>query len=450
VGSQGAVADAPGSAPGTVGETRSTARVTVGVGNIPRDAAGGPPAGSQGVVPGVGSDTHAERVGTAGGPAATKPTGTAGCTEKKTPIIIGSVGQTSGLVGSIIGNGARAVSAWAASMNDKGGLNCHPVKYIVADDGGDPSRHQAEVQRLVEQEHVVAFVHTVALLTGRSSVSYLTQKRIPVIGNEGGSSWFYTSPMYFPQAASGAGLIETGFAAVADVALAQGKTKLGSLACIEVSTCSEIQKYAPTWAQQFGMTLAYNGTASLVQPDYTAVCQSAKSAGAQVLIIGLDGNSISRVARSCAGVGFTPIYATISSIASPSMVADARLDGAVVDSTVLPWLFTTNPGVAEFHSAMKRYAPSVAADIQSEPGWVSAKLFELAARGVSDPPTSQSILEGLWSIKNDDLGGLTGPLTFTRDENAPKTICYWTLQVKGGAFTTPRGADAKCPKWTAE
>jgi hypothetical protein len=67
----------------------------------------------------------------------------------------------------------RAVAAWAAAVNATGGLNCHPVKYIIEDDGGDPSRNQALTQQLVEQDHVIALVHVDAPLADkeRSTIS---------------------------------------------------------------------------------------------------------------------------------------------------------------------------------------------------------------------------------------------------------------------------------------
>ena len=81
-----------------------------------------------------------------------------------------------------------------------GGLNGHPVRLIVYDDGADPARSRAQVQEAVERQRVVAFLQMSQPLSGESNVDYITAKRIPVIGTETGSPWVYDrSPMYFPQ-----------------------------------------------------------------------------------------------------------------------------------------------------------------------------------------------------------------------------------------------------------
>jgi branched-chain amino acid transport system substrate-binding protein len=77
-------------------------------------------------------------------------------------------------------------------------------------------------------------------------------------------------------------------------------------------------------------------------------------------------------------------------------------------------------------------------------GWVSTQLFQLAAKNIGDPPTSQAILNGLWSIKNDDLGGITQPLTFTKGQPAAQMVCYWLLELKSGHFVSPNNGQRTC------
>jgi len=65
---------------------------------------------------------------------------------------------------------------WARWINDRGGLNGHPVKFVVADDGADPARHRALVQQMVETQGAIALVGDGEVVTGASSVEYLTGK----------------------------------------------------------------------------------------------------------------------------------------------------------------------------------------------------------------------------------------------------------------------------------
>jgi branched-chain amino acid transport system substrate-binding protein len=77
-------------------------------------------------------------------------------------------------------------------------------------------------------------------------------------------------------------------------------------------------------------------------------------------------------------------------------------------------------------------------------GWVAAKLLEKAAARMSEPPTSEAILKGLWSIKNDDLGGLAYPLTFNENQTATPQSCWFNVAVKKGSWISPDGFKVNC------
>jgi branched-chain amino acid transport system substrate-binding protein len=431
-----------GSSAAQAGHERAT-DVVAGEQGAPSEAAIADPGTPTTTAHASSEDAHGDAAGS--GPSA-DPVAPAGarCTAPKSELRIGAVGEMSGVVGSVLADSPKAVQAWVASVNASGGINCHPIKYFVADDGGDPSRNQAIVKQMVEQDHVVAFVQMVAPLAGQASVDYLTRKGIPVIGDGDGEPWFYDSPMYFPQVSSGDGLILAAYAAAGTAARAAGKQNLAVLTCVEAQVCKRAYELAASYATKFGMKVVHRSQASLAQPDFTSICLDAKSAGADIFFVGMDANSTVRLARSCRAVNYTPQYAMVASSNGPQVQSDPNLDGAVIGSVTIPWFFTANPAVVEYQTTLKRFGPGVPVNPASLIGWVSAKLFELATRNLPDPPTSQAILDGLWSIKNDDLGGLTGPLTFTKGQNAPKQFCYWLVQIKGGQYVTPNGAERAC------
>ena len=67
----------------------------------------------------------------------------------------------------------------------------------------------SQVQEAIERKKVVAFLQNGEGLTGRSSVDYVTGKRVPVIGSDTSQKYMYTSPMYFPQVTSGEAMLRT-------------------------------------------------------------------------------------------------------------------------------------------------------------------------------------------------------------------------------------------------
>src|SRR5439155_26259705 len=139
--------------------------------------------------------------GTAGGAGQAGATGGGGTAGTKPAILLGNVGSYSGLSSSQ--SGARdTLQVWVKFVNDHGGVNGHPVRLVLADDGGDSNRAAALVKDQVENQHVVAFLGNQSSLTLDGYSQYLKDKHIPVIGGDVNSIEWNNNPMLFPEAAA--------------------------------------------------------------------------------------------------------------------------------------------------------------------------------------------------------------------------------------------------------
>lgn len=378
---------------------------------------------------------------TPGSPASPRPAATSGA-----PILVGALGQTSGIVGAAVGPALPALQAWAASTNAAGGIKGHPVKLYFADDGGDPARARQLAQQMVERDRVVAFVMHFTPLAGQATVDYLTQKRIPVTGDSGAGQWFYESPMFFPQFCTGQCWVRAMIFAAGAETVPQGKTKLAMLNCQEAQFCVDADKLWPGLAPKAGYEVVFKRQASLAQPDYTAECLAARNAGAQVFGLAMDGNAIGRIASSCARVNFKPIYFIHHSALLVEHANDPNLDGIIVPLASRAWFDTANPVVAAYQKALASYAPGAQPKDPSFAGWVAAMQFEAAVKASPDPTTSPGLLEGLWSLKNDTYGDITHPHTINREANQPELLCFYTIRGSQGKWAyTEQGKTLKCP-----
>ena len=393
--------------------------------------------GSEGVPAQAGSaGGHAVGSTSAAGLASTASSGTPAAAAGGSPVVIGNVGTYSGPAGSSLADLPGGVQAWVRSINDRGGLNGHPVKLVSADDGSDPARHRSLVQQLVETEKVIAFIANGEVLTGGGSVEYLTSKGIPVIGNEGGSDWFYSSPVYFPPASTGRSYWPAVASSVAEVARQRNVKKWASITCTEASTCADADAI---WhnggeARAVGLDPVYRARASIAQPDFTAECLNARNAGAQIVTLVLDASSVLRVAASCARQGYHPLFTEVAASSKTEHAANPNLaDNLIASIGTFIWTDGSTPATAEFQVAMKRYvgrAPGAGHAI----AWQAAKVFEKAAAQIGEPPTAKAVLDGLYSFKDETLGGLSMPLTFTRGKNATRRICWATNVTQKGTW----------------
>jgi branched-chain amino acid transport system substrate-binding protein len=386
----------------------------------------------------------------AAAPATSAAPVTPACTGPQTPIAIGQVGMFSGVAGPITASSRALMAAWAADLNDRGGLACHPVKVYTDDDGGDPSRSAAQVHDLVARHHVVALVGNFAAFSIGGFRPAVEAERIPAVGGAGGGGPDdFQSPYLFPAGSSvndlAVGLIGNSVAA--------GHKKLGLLYCVEINTCTQIYQFVRDHAaKEAGAQLVYSAPISLAQTDYTAQCLNARDAGVEVLGLAMDGASINRLVRSCAAVGYRPLLASSAALLTPEQARDAvlRSFGLASATPNVPWLFTDQPGLREYHRVMARYAPNVTLDGGSVITWAAATLFVHAIEQVADeartsPITSALVMKGLGKIRHDTLGGVSGPITFTPGQShATSNGCVFYMTLGTNGWTAPRGSKPVC------
>ena len=346
--------------------------------------------------------------------------------------------------GATVGPILQGAQLWVAAINQQGGLGGHPVKHLTYDDGGDPARHRAQVQEAVETQRAIAFLANGEVVSGQASVGYINDKKIPVVGGTGGEAWAFTSPMYFPQLSTGDALWQSVIRGLAGQLVPAGKLKLGTLICVEAPACDQSDSTFSSEAPKLGLSHVYKGRASLAQPDYTAECLAARNAGADAILPILDQTSAVRAAASCARQGYRPIWALAGQGVSDYFKDDPNLVGTLASSGTFPYFQTGTPATDEFQAALRRFGSKLTNGVGLSVGWTAGKLLEKAAARMAEPPTSAALLEGLWSIAGDDLGGLTGRLTFTRNEPPKPFVCWFNLAIVDRRWTSPDQGRVHC------
>ena len=392
---------------------------------------------SGGAVTGSGTTTG----GTTGAPAAGGASG-GSAAPTGAPLVIGSVGDYSGIAGASERDGPKALQVWAAWVNDHGGVNGHPVKVYVVDDGMDPQRYQAAVKDLVENKHVIAFVDNFAPFTIQAGVKYLEQKKVPVIGGDCAEYVWNQSPMLFPQCPG----YVSGIWGIARVGAVYGKGKrFGAIICSEAAACTNTKQewFHNGVAKQAGVDPVFEADVSIGQPDFTAECLQAQQKNVQIMSVVADVGTVGRVVDSCDRQGFHPQYIQGSGTMDAHLATLPGMSDALVQLNDFPWT-VNNPAVQLFRQAYQTYAPNDPLTPNASQGWASAIVFQHAAEHVGANPTSAQILAGLWSMHNDTFGGLTPPLSFVQGKGAPDAKCSFAMQVQNGKIEAPFGLKTVC------
>ncbi len=380
--------------------------------------------------------------------AAKTPT-TAACKGFAAPIPIGQVGTFSGVGGAITANARTALAVWVRAVNDRGGIGCHPLQLHAIDDGMDPAKTSAAVATLVSKFKVVALVGTVAPATISGLLDGVDKARIPVVGGDGVGTEWNSNRWLFPQGSSFEPVIEERLRYARS---ALDISKIGLLYCVEAGACTEVAEVAPRLAERADVEIVMSTPVSITQTDFTAQCQNAKNAGAQALLLGVDGSSIGRVARSCASLNYKPLLIANGLLISATQSTDAgiRANRLLTTTANGPWLRKDNAGQQEFAAAMARYSPASALDAAAMVAWSSGKLFEaaLSALGPANADaevTSQTVLAGLGKVRNETLDGLAAPITFKPGQaSAPVVHCAFVELLTADGWTAPEESKPVC------
>ncbi len=367
---------------------------------------------------------------------------------KKSVIKLGAVGTFSGPVGALVKDAATGIRVWAQHTNDNGGVNGHPVVVLVGDDGGDPARFNSIVQQFYEKDGVLAFLYTTLGFSPNGNNKYLDSKKIFTFGTDGGLDAAYNNPYVLTPTPVGRTLGDSIMFALSKVAIPQAKTKFASFACSDIGLCDLFDERwtNPEILKRTGFTLTARGRPSLTQPDYTAQCLAARNSGAQVFMAALDTASLRRVAGDCARQNYRPIFGTVDLLALANLPSDPNVDGMVVASRIAPWVDTRVPGIAELHRAFARYAPGAVISGGNANGWILGEFFAAAGERLPEHPTQADLVDGIYSVKKNNLNGMTYPITLTRGQPLARQLCFGVVVIKDRTYAQLPGPSLYCEK----
>jgi branched-chain amino acid transport system substrate-binding protein len=273
--------------------------------------------------------------------------------------------------------------------------------------------------------------------------------QVPVVGGDITAEDWTQSPFLFPT--GGAPLTSYDGGVVAAAEALHGPGKAGLFYCVEASICTGLKNNFPHSVSRAKVATGPVLAVSLTQPDFTSECQQMKSAGVNIIFFGLDGSASIRAARSCASLNYFPTIATGAIAVSAAAAQDAglRKDNTYLGSGVVPYTTEDSGAIKAFHVAMAHYAGSNTEDQQALLGWASGKLFEAAmakeaAKARAGTVTTAMVLDGLWQLKDEKLGGLSPGASFSKGQHAKMVDCYYPLKLDPKGFSAPNGSSPVC------
>jgi len=363
--------------------------------------------------------------------------GGGGGTAKGTPIPVGVIGSFTGSQSSSISTALSAIQAWSDSVNATGGLSGHPIRLIVKEDNDSPSLGSAAAHELINQDHVVAILADWSDVDS-SWLPFAKTSGIPVIG--GTSIAGFGDTDYFPAQTT----VLAGVYGELYGVKQKGLTRLGVAYCAEIAACSQALPLTKDYATKLGMSVVWSGAFSATAPDLTPQCLGMKQANVQAILPAAPSDADIHLAEACYQQGLRAVYGTSSETLSNDWLAVPAFNGTIAEEGNAPWFDNSTPALMAFHAALAKFAPGKPLNPASIDAWAAGKLFEAAvAASGSTTVTTSSVLTGLYSLKNETLGGIAPALNFTKG-SAATVNCFFLVGVSGGKFTEPQGLNTSC------
>jgi branched-chain amino acid transport system substrate-binding protein len=357
---------------------------------------------------------------------------------------LGMICSCTGAEQSSEGDNGAAIQAWAKWVNAHGGIDGYPVRVIVKDDGLNPATSLEYAKELVTQDHIIAMVGETSLVDS-AWATYIESTGVPVVGGVPQEAAFGTNPDFFP---SGAGLAVP--AGVAVLANSAGKHHLGVFYCAEAPICAQSVPPARAVARRLGMSITAGAIAASA-PGYAAPCLAAKGAGVDAVWVADTAPVVQRFAADCRQQGYDPLEVGGLGSATTAWLADSGLNGFLLAANNADTYDTSLPALKSFYAALRQYAPGIltASMTVEKPltiyAWAGGVLFQKAAMAAHLTPASSpgEVKKGLYELKNETLGGIAPPLTFT--PGRPTFVrCYFTVELKDGRFVPLNGSRTSC------
>jgi len=304
------------------------------------------------------------------------------------------------------------------------------LKLVSRDDGYEPEKSKAAVRALIEEDNVFALIGAVGTPTGLAAVPILTEARVPLVGMFTGAEGlrvpfnrqvFHVRASYFDETER----------------MVQHLTSLGLQ---KIAVFYQNDAYGKTGLDGVQRALARRN----LKPVATATVErnTVDVAKALDVLLPAQPDSIVQISayKSCAAFirqarakGFGGQFFDVSFVGSKALADELGDSGTgVVITQVVPFPYSTSiPIVREYQRVMEA-AGQKEFDFSSIEGYLTAKVFIEGLRRAGRNPTRDSLIAGVESIHDWDMGGFS--VRYSAQNHVGSSFVEVTTIARGGRF----------------
>ncbi len=350
------------------------------------------------------------------------------------PYVIGAVFDITGSQ-SPLGTPERdTVTMLENQINARGGINGHPLKVIIYDNGSDGTRSMLAMKRLIESDHVLAIIGPSSTGTTLAGAKTVEDARVPLVSCAAGVA--IVSPVHhwiFKTAQSDVHAV----AKVFDYLRSQ---HLQKIAIISVSNAfgDSGKQQLNLQARAAGITIVEQQSFGDSDTDMTAQLMRIRGSGAQAVVCWGTNPGPAIVAKNMRTLGIRLPLVMSHGIANRKFI---ELAGPAANGVVFPagkLLVANSLSTADVQKkALLAYAASFKATYKKDAdtfGGHAYDAFQLVCTALKKVGPDREKIRA--ALEKSRYAGISGVFTFTPgDHNGLAKNAFVMVKIENGAWT---------------
>lgn len=343
------------------------------------------------------------------------------------------VGQFAAFSGAAAQLGQRmqvGIDAYFKAVNAQGGVNGRQLKLVTRDDGYEPEKSKAAVKALIEEDKVFALIGSVGTPTGLAAVPILSEAKVPLVGMFTGAEAlrepfnrqvFHVRASYFDETER----------------IVQHLTTLGVK---KIAVFYQNDAYGKAGLEGVDRALAKRQLKTVATATVERNSSEVGKALESILAVAPEAVVQIGAYKACAAFikqarakGYGGQFFNVSFVGSKALADELGDAGnGVVISQVVPFPYVPSAAVVREYQQRMTEAGQKELDFSSMEGYLTAKVFVEGLRRAGRNPTRESLISGLESMHEVNLGGFA--ISYSPKDHTGSNFTDLTIIGRGGKF----------------
>jgi len=331
------------------------------------------------------------------------------------------IGQTYPLSGPDSGAafGARAMAAYFAMLNDKGGVNGRKIDLRTLDDGYSPPKTVEQTRRLVESDGVLLMFASLGTPTSEAVRPYLNNKKVPQLFLVTGAT-SVADPKRYPWTMAGIpGYAAEGRIFAKYILAEKPNAKIAILYQDDDFGRDHLDAFLGQLGDRASKMVVAKASYQIADPTLTSQMITLRDSGADTVYLITQGRASPQSITAVRQLGWNPLILLPGVSTSKGIigsVGDEALKGVVSVGYMkdpMDPAYANDPAVKDYLAWVEKYIPAADRRIdKSAPnGFIAAQLMAEVLRRCGDDLTRANVLRQATSLKDVTLPMLLPGIT---------------------------------------